>query len=214
MSFLLVAAFLALAAALAAAVWAQFGSWEQRLKTARVTYALINAERAKVRIPLFAGCGKGPARPGRCYPMPRLVVSDSGSYCNREKFLAAPRALGNAGAYCAVMCASPRTIGQAGWGKRAAPAWSIRSVREWVDREYPGQHSVRPERLHHRHLDSSQRHAHVASILMHHHFLNDARQVFPQPRTCVQTVYRFHCADDVRKYCVEIACEVRKFCAR
>lgn len=47
MSFLLVAAFLALAAALAAAVWVQWDAWEQRLKTARVTYALINAERAQ-----------------------------------------------------------------------------------------------------------------------------------------------------------------------
>lgn len=70
-------------------------------------------------------------------PRPGAAVPD-----NQEKFLAAPKALGNTGAYCAVMCAGTRTIGQAGWGERAAPAWSIRSVRERVDREYPGQHSV------------------------------------------------------------------------
>lgn len=61
MSFLLVAAFLALAAATSAAVWVQWGSWEQRLATARVTYALINAGRAQANTFLFAGCVSQPA---------------------------------------------------------------------------------------------------------------------------------------------------------
>lgn len=47
MSFLLVAAFLALAAAGVATVWVQGDSGERHSATARVTYALINAERAQ-----------------------------------------------------------------------------------------------------------------------------------------------------------------------
>lgn len=61
MSFLVVAAFLALAAAGVAAVWVQWDAWEQRLKTARVTYALSIDERAQANTFLFAGCGSQPA---------------------------------------------------------------------------------------------------------------------------------------------------------